>query len=361
MAPPREPTVSTSTPLPPGYHHLPKGNPYMTLNCRKQTRLSGKKVYNVVGKHKHPVGIRVPYTVYASVLASSAATKDTRAAAVRRNDDRLDATYRDAVLASFPGIPRDRVARIVGHAMKKHSGRVGRTETLDAREKAVLGVLAHIRHVHSPYDKLLKEGVSRIDARRRVGEDVQRKAREWGFSRQVKGVSGGGNAGKSRERPQAPQQKQQPPAKADTANISAEALQLTEKQKRKKAENERRERKRAARKRRRTGNAPPSTIALPVRGKKSGQPAPSSAQPVYVTTRSMARTSRQDVSQRSIPDHISISSDEEDDEDVSPGEYNDIEGSSQDEFFWISSDDELVDKHDGYNEDDSEDDYYDDD
>lgn len=336
----------------------------MTLNCRKQTRLSGKKVYNVIDKHKHPVGIRIPSAVYASVLASSAATEKTRAAAVRRNDDRLEATYRDAVLASFPDIPRDRVARIVGHAMRKHSGRVGRTETLDAREKAVLGVLAHIRHVHSPYDKLLKEGVSRIEARRRVGEDVQRKAREWGFSRQVKGVSsGGGNAGKSRERPQAPQQKQQPAAKADTAKISAEAPQLTEKQKRKRAENERRERKRAARKRRRTGNARPSTITLPLRGKESGQPAPSSARPVYVTTRSTARTSRQDISQRSIPDHISISSDDEDEDDEGSGPDEDsaAERSGQDEFFWISSDDELVDKHGGYNEDDSEDYYYDDD
>jgi len=356
MAMRHEPTVSISTPPPPGYHLVPKGNPYMTLNCRKQTQLSGKKVYNVVDKHKHPIGIRVPRSIYTSVLASFTATKDTRADAVRRRDSRLEDTYRDAIIASFPGIPRDRVPGIVGHAMKKHSGRVGRTGKLDAREKAVLGVLAHIRHVHSPYDKLLKDGVSRNEARRRVAANVQKKAREWRYSRAVKdsggGGGGGGDAAKSRERPRAPQEKQQDCVRVDTTKANAEGpIVGKRKRKRKRAA---KGGGKAARKRRKASNAPPSTIVLPVRGKNLIQPTPttSSARAVRVTTRSMARTSRQDVSEQSIPDHISISSD--DNEDVGPDGDSIVEGSSQDEFFWISSDDELTDKHDDYNEDDNE-------
>ncbi|KAI0875289.1 hypothetical protein GGS24DRAFT_456214 [Hypoxylon argillaceum] len=40
-----EPVVRASSPLPPGYKFLPKGNVYMTRHCRQQTHLAHQTVY----------------------------------------------------------------------------------------------------------------------------------------------------------------------------------------------------------------------------------------------------------------------------------------------------------------------------
>ncbi|KAH7032733.1 uncharacterized protein B0I36DRAFT_347910 [Microdochium trichocladiopsis] len=208
-----EPTVPLNSAPPPGYRLVPKGNPYMTLNCRKQTHLAGQTVYNVVekpgGKH---MGIRVPQTVYNAVAASFAATKSDRADAVRRRDGKLEATYLETVLAAFPKAPRREVDAVVSRAMKKHSGRVGRTGQLSAQEKAVLGVLAHIRHVHSPYEKLLKQGVPRLDARRQSEKEIAKKAAEWGYTRQLRG------SGASRRKGASQKAKMRKPARIPAAN-----------------------------------------------------------------------------------------------------------------------------------------------
>jgi hypothetical protein len=70
----------------------------------------------------------------------------------------------------FPGYPSGRERVIAEHACLKYSGRVGRSEAAKAYdEDAVrLAVVAHVRHVETPYDRLLASGLDRVEARRRV-------------------------------------------------------------------------------------------------------------------------------------------------------------------------------------------------
>lgn len=68
---------------------------------------------------------------------------------------------------------------ILHHAFLKGSGRVGRTTTTSDERKAILAVEAHIRHMHTPYEMLLRQGKSRDDARKEVWEMVQAIRMAW--------------------------------------------------------------------------------------------------------------------------------------------------------------------------------------
>ena len=67
------------------------------------------------------------------------------------------------------------------HACLKYSDRVGRTAAAKALdEKAVrLAVIAHIRHVETPYDALLGQGVDRREARAEVAGQVEQIVAAW--------------------------------------------------------------------------------------------------------------------------------------------------------------------------------------
>jgi hypothetical protein len=68
---------------------------------------------------------------------------------------------------------------ILCHAFLKGSGRVGRSTTQTDENKATLAVEAHIRHVHTPYEKLLVSGMDREKARDAVWETVQAIRDQW--------------------------------------------------------------------------------------------------------------------------------------------------------------------------------------
>jgi hypothetical protein len=83
---------------------------------------------------------------------------------------------------SFPGCPPKEENLIAEHACEKHSGRVGRTEAAkDLDETAVrLAVVAHIRHAHTNYDRLLAAGIlSREDARLHVKPQIDSVFTAW--------------------------------------------------------------------------------------------------------------------------------------------------------------------------------------
>lgn len=81
----------------------------------------------------------------------------------------------------FPNCPAGTEHIVAEHACIKYSGRVGRSaaaKTLD--ESAVqLAVAAHVRHVETPYDKLLVEGCDRHEARRRVADRLRSILHAW--------------------------------------------------------------------------------------------------------------------------------------------------------------------------------------
>jgi hypothetical protein len=81
----------------------------------------------------------------------------------------------------FPACPSGREFAIAEHACLKYTGRVGRSapaKTFD--EDAVrFAVLAHVRHIKTPYDELLASSADRGEARRQVEDEVRFTLASW--------------------------------------------------------------------------------------------------------------------------------------------------------------------------------------
>ncbi|KAJ5157982.1 uncharacterized protein N7500_007633 [Penicillium coprophilum] len=184
---PLEENVVEKVPLPDGYILVPKGNVYITRHCRSKTKESEQIVYVVYPQNrtgKRTLGIRVPEEIYTEVLESDAATKESRANAVQVRDAKDLSKSQKLLKNEFPLMPKETLKIVLGHAFLKGSGRVGRTAMISDDRKTILAVEAHIRHVHTPYEKLLEEGVSRKDAREQVWPTIQAVERAWqGFEK----------------------------------------------------------------------------------------------------------------------------------------------------------------------------------
>ena len=106
----------------------------------------------------------------------------TRAAEAR---ERADAEYVDAfahaVRAAYPRCPDAEAQAIASHACLKHSGRVGRSAAARSfsPEAITLAVVAHVRHRHSGYDRLLARGWDRADARQAAAGAVEEVLQRW--------------------------------------------------------------------------------------------------------------------------------------------------------------------------------------
>ncbi|ORY03334.1 hypothetical protein BCR34DRAFT_591627 [Clohesyomyces aquaticus] len=179
MAPTREITVTSMTPMPQGYAFLPKGNQYKTLHCRRLTREAGKTVY-VVEDRKKAVGIRVPKSIFFRVQSLARETHTTRVAATERRDAALIRQAEAELHTLFPKIPKKEMEVVLKRAFRKHSGRVGRTGKEPMRKKVQLAVIAHIRHTHTEYDQLLNGGLDRQDGRKATWKKLEQVLREWG-------------------------------------------------------------------------------------------------------------------------------------------------------------------------------------
>lgn len=128
---------------------------------------------------KKPIGIRIPTDVHAAVTQSAEETAESRANAVKLRDEKDIAHSRQLLRKRFPLMPAGTLDIILDHAFLKGSGRVGRTSTTSDEHKAVLAVEAHIRHMHTPYESLLREGKSRLEARNAVWETVRTLRAAW--------------------------------------------------------------------------------------------------------------------------------------------------------------------------------------
>jgi len=95
-------------------------------------------------------------------------------------------TARAAIREMFPKIPENDLEKIVYHAFEKGSGRVGTATSVPLSRRVQLAVAAHIRHLHTGYEVLLKEKdkfESRFDgwkaARRDCEEAILNKVKVW--------------------------------------------------------------------------------------------------------------------------------------------------------------------------------------
>jgi hypothetical protein len=90
-------------------------------------------------------------------------------------------TFATEILRLFPGCPADRARTIALHASERGSGRVGRSAAGRALTEGAVtsAVVASVRHLDTPYDRLLMSGVPRHEARRRIAAAVATVLRGW--------------------------------------------------------------------------------------------------------------------------------------------------------------------------------------
>ncbi len=169
---------------------LPSGDAALTRRAAKHSPLRAVVVkWSRARKRYERQGILAAAEAIEKAEAECAADAPDRArrragAAVRREaeDRQYVAAFADAIRRHFPACPGEDGLRIAAHACQKYSGRVGRSaaarEELD--EHAVrLAVVAHIRHVHTNYDRLLSSGLDRREARDLVADRIDEVLRRW--------------------------------------------------------------------------------------------------------------------------------------------------------------------------------------
>ncbi|PNP44618.1 hypothetical protein TGAMA5MH_03751 [Trichoderma gamsii] len=174
----RQQTVSPEAPMPKGYGFLRKGNPFMTGLCRRKTLDAKKTLYVVVNQGKQE-GLRAPKWILHQVFSEEKATRERRRGAVERRDAATEDAFATTIKRLFAKIPEEDLNKILRHALRKRSGRVGRTGKLDLDRKAYLAVQAHIRHRHTDYDKITKASKDRDAARDATRGEVSRVLVEW--------------------------------------------------------------------------------------------------------------------------------------------------------------------------------------
>ncbi|KAM5431236.1 hypothetical protein MferCBS31731_007946 [Microsporum ferrugineum] len=105
-------------------------------------------------------------------------TQGNKGASSEQSQDIINSEARDAIKDLFPNIPTKDLNQIVKTAFKKGKHRVGTAVELPLARRAQLAVVAHIRHIYTSYDRLLKM-TSFQEARASVEEPTLAKLVLW--------------------------------------------------------------------------------------------------------------------------------------------------------------------------------------
>jgi hypothetical protein len=169
---------------------LPSGDAAVTRRAQKHSALTAIVLkWSRARKRYERQGVLVEQQALEQAEKECLADAEARARRRQRNAERqreLDHQYVDRFAARvrelYPRCPAGREAAIAEHACLKYSGRVGRTacaKSLSA-EAVDLAVVAHIRHVETPYDRLLGQYGDRREARAAVADRVRQVREQWG-------------------------------------------------------------------------------------------------------------------------------------------------------------------------------------
>jgi hypothetical protein len=169
--------------------YLPRGDTALTRRARKHSSLSAVVVrFSRSRKRYERQGVLIEEPALEQAEQECAADADQRS--VRR--ERADA-YRDkqdqilamrmaeSIRRMFPGCPLEEARAIARHTSVRSSGRVGRTAAGRALEEEALqaAVIAAVRHRHTKYDRLLMNGVDRMEARDAVRDKIDDVLERW--------------------------------------------------------------------------------------------------------------------------------------------------------------------------------------
>ncbi len=172
-----------------GLVFLPAGNTALTRRARKHSTLAAvvvqfnrrRKRYERQGLLATPEAVRQAEEECAADAPERAVARAQAAVARVEQDREFISAFTEEIRKLYPGCPLDRARAIAEHAGERSSGRVGRSAAgRDLAPDAVtLAVRAHIRHAHTPYDRLLMSGVERLEARSQVRDKIDSVLASW--------------------------------------------------------------------------------------------------------------------------------------------------------------------------------------
>jgi len=169
--------------------YLPWGDAALTRRARRSSTLQTVAVeWSRTRQRYERQGVLVESAALRQAEAECLADAELRArrreqaARQREVEDQTSlAAFTAAIRSAFPGCPAEEAEQIAGHACQKASGRIGRSaagKALDP-EAVRLAVVAHLRHAHTEYDRLLGQLLDRGLARQHVRERVATIVRQW--------------------------------------------------------------------------------------------------------------------------------------------------------------------------------------
>ncbi|MFF7311181.1 DUF2293 domain-containing protein [Streptomyces sp. NPDC008137] len=168
---------------------LPSGDTALTRRSREESTLSAVVVrFNRRKSRYERQGVLVEEEALVKAeqrcLADAEARRRRRARDARRRaaqDELLALAFTAEIRRLYPGCPADRAQAIAAHASERGSGRVGRSAAGRALTEGAVAsaVVASVRHLDTPYDRLLMSGVPRHEARRRIAAAVETVLRGW--------------------------------------------------------------------------------------------------------------------------------------------------------------------------------------
>jgi len=169
--------------------YLPRGDTALTRRARKHSTLSAVVVrFSRARKRYERQGVLVEEAALEQAGAECSADAGERSARRERaeiyrdkQDQVLAVRMAESIRQMFPGCPPGEARAIAAHTSVRGSGRVGRTAAGRALEEDVLraAVVAAIRHRHTKYDRLLMQGLGRMDARDAVRHEIDRVLESW--------------------------------------------------------------------------------------------------------------------------------------------------------------------------------------
>ncbi|WP_432116726.1 DUF2293 domain-containing protein [Streptomyces sp. bgisy032] len=172
--------------------YLPSGDTALTRRSREESTLSAVVVrFNRRKNRYERQGVLVEEAALARAehrcLADAEARERRRVRDARRRaaqDALFVQAFAAEILRLFPGCPPGRARAVAAHAAERGSGRVGRSAAGRAlsEDAVVSAVVASVRHLDTPYDRLLMSGVPRHEARRRITAAVETVLRGWSES-----------------------------------------------------------------------------------------------------------------------------------------------------------------------------------
>lgn len=172
---------------------LPRGDTALTRRAREESTLSAVVVRfdRRRGRYERQ-GVLVEEEALARAerrcLADAEARRRRRARDARRRaaeDARFTEAFAAEIRRLFPGCPAERARSVAAHTSVRGSGRVGRSAAGRALSEGavVSAVAASVRHLDTPYDRLLMSGVPRNEARRRIAPAVETVLAQWSRAR----------------------------------------------------------------------------------------------------------------------------------------------------------------------------------